>query len=72
MEIENEKTGFSDPLVQKVGCFGCLTYIFLFFTAAWAITSLGFDTLWVVPFMAFFVIVWGLIFLWALKKSKNK
>jgi hypothetical protein len=60
------------PLTNKVGCYGCLIYIILFFISGWAVTSAGFHTLWVIPFMAFFVIIWGLLFTWALRKNKKK
>jgi hypothetical protein len=55
--------------IQRIGCFGCLTYIFLFATAAAGITYLGLDTLWVVPFMAVFVFFWFMIY-WRALKSK--
>ncbi len=71
MEIQGEKSGFNNKLVRNVGCFGCLTYIILFFTSAGVITSLGYDTLWVVPFMGVFVFIWLCLFLWALQKSKK-
>jgi hypothetical protein len=54
--------------IQQVGCYGCLTYIFLFAVSASVITTLGFDTLWVVPFLAFFVLIWFLVY-WRTLKS---
>lgn len=72
MEIKDEKTGFSNPLVRQVGCYGCLMYVILFFTAGGVITSFGLNTLWVIPFMVLFVLVWGGLFWWAVRKSKKE
>jgi hypothetical protein len=65
---ENKPDPEKTKRIQQVGCYGCLTYIFLFFASASFITYLGFNTLWVVPFLAFFVVIWFIVY-WRTIKS---
>jgi hypothetical protein len=57
------------PLYQKIGCVGCLIYMVLFSTAAALVTSYKLDTLWAIPILAGFVLIWFLVIVWAMPKK---
>ncbi|TAE75074.1 MAG: hypothetical protein EAZ85_03260 [Bacteroidetes bacterium] len=60
------------PLTNKIGCYGCLIYIILFFISGWFVSAvMGWATMWVIPFMAFFVLIWFAILVWSIQKQKK-
>jgi hypothetical protein len=58
----------------RVGCAGCLLYIFLFFTVGGILILAGFDYYIIlsVVILAIFVIIWFFSFWWAHRADKRQ
>jgi hypothetical protein len=65
------ETPSQSALLRWVGCLGCLGYVVLFFTAGILTAYAGLDTLWVLPLIGVYTLVWiGSYFLLSRRKPK--